>query len=149
MSLTISNQAQYLYNNYTYSNSGNYKKNEVDSSTVSKEKYDVSNLTNALDAMDKTDSANLNAIGDINTYVQNAYNLSQLDSNETLSDSSSSDITRLISGSAGSDDIYSLIEYGNTLEADQVKSLVGGSTSKVSAYSTYLSENGNIIDKVV
>lgn len=149
MSLTISNQAQYLYNNYTYTNSDNYKKSAVDSSSVSKDTYDAADLTSALNAVDKTDSANLDSISDINTYVQNVYTSSQLDSSETPSDPSSSDITRLISGTAGSDDIYSLIQYGNFLETEQAKSLAGSSTSKVSAYNTYLNQSGNIIDKVI
>lgn len=145
MSLTVSDQAQYMYNKYTLTNSDTYKDNEIDSSDVSKEKYNVSNLTNALDALDKADSVSFDSIGNIDSYAKNTYKFSQLDNYDSLNDASTSSITRLLSGKADSSDIYKLIENRNTLSADEIESLIGRDSSTTSQYSTYLSNSGSVI----
>ncbi len=146
MSITVTNQAQNMYNAYALTNSDTYKENEIDSSVVSKEKYNISNLTNALDAMDKADSVSFESIGNIDSYAKNTYKLSQLDSYEKLSDTSSDNITDLLSGKAGSNDIYKLIEDRNTLTTDEIESLIGTDGSTSSQYSKYLSDNGSVIN---
>ena len=150
MSLTVSGQSQNLYNAYTFTNTDTYKKNVIDSSSVSKENYNVSNLTNALDALSNTDSVDTSSIGNISSYVQSAYKLSQLDSYESLSSSSSSGISRMLSGKAGADDIYALIGAENEISADTIISSISGtSSSATSNYSNYLSESGSILNLLV
>jgi hypothetical protein len=98
MSLSVYNQAQCLYSTYAYTNSSKYTENAVDSSTVSKNDYNVSNLTNALDTLDDASSVSISSIADVDSYVQNAYKLSQLDDYDALSDLTTTSETRLLSG---------------------------------------------------
>ena len=150
MSLTVSASSQYLYDAYILANSGTYREYAVDSSTVLKEKYNVSNYTNALEALNNADSVSIASITNVDSYVKSTYKLSQLDSYEALSGFSSSGITSLLTGEAGADDIYSLIGAEKEITADTViSSLSSTSSGTVSGYSAYLSESGSIFNLLV
>lgn len=150
MSLTVSANSQYLYNTYILANSDTYKEYAVDSSAVLKEKYNVSNYTNALEALNNADSVSIASITNIDSYVKSSYKLSQLDSYETLSSSVATGITSLLTGEASADDIYSLIGAENVISADTViSSLSGTNSGTASGYSTYLSESGSILNLLV
>jgi hypothetical protein len=146
MGISVSAQAQNMYNAYALANSDTYKDNEIDSSTVSKEKYNVSNLTNALDTLDKADSVSFESIGNVDSYSENVYKMSQLDEYDKLSDTASSNITDLISGSADLNDIYKLIGDNNSLSTDEIQSLLKSDSSASSKYSTYLTDSGSLIN---
>ena len=75
MSFSVSSHAQYLFSIYTFNNSRTYSENAVDTASVSKEKYNVSNLANALDAMITADSIGISSISNLSAYVQNNYKL--------------------------------------------------------------------------
>lgn len=146
MSISVTAQAQNMYNAYALTNSDSYKENEIDSSAVSKEKYNVSNITNALDALEKADSVSFESIGNIDSYAKNTYQLSQLDSYSKLSDTSGTSVVDLLSGKTDSNDIYKLIASSNTLTSDELESLMKSDDSLSSQYSTYLAESGSIIN---
>lgn len=146
MSITVSAQAQNMYNAYALSNSDAYKENEIDSSTVSKEKYNVSNLTNALDALEKTDSVGFASVGNVDTYSKNVFFKSQLDNYDKLSDTDTTSISDLISGKTDVNDIYKLLADQNTLSSDKIKSLMDADTSTGAKYSAYLNDSGSIVN---
>lgn len=149
MSITVSSQAQTLLNSYNLNNSDTYKEYGVDTSTVSKENYNVSNLENALDAMSETSSVSIDSISNLSSYVKNAYTLSQMDSYESLK-SSSSGISRLLSGEASAEDIYALIGAENEITADSVISSISGSgSSTIASYSAYLTQTNSVLNLLV
>jgi hypothetical protein len=143
---SLSNQAQALYNAYAFKNSEAYEENAVDPSAVSANEYNVSNISNALDALNRADSVSFASIGKVDSYVQSAYRLSQLDDYDTLSGSLTSAETRLVTGDSGSADIYSLIEYSNTLSTDELKSIIGSDDSTAADYISYLNQSCSIIN---
>lgn len=147
MGLSVSSQAQYLYNLSKFTASSTYQDNYIDSSAVSSENYNVSNITNALDSLEKSDSESFDSIGNVNTYAKNSYTLSQLNNYNTLTSSSDSGEIRLLNGEAGANDIYNLMDYSNSLLISEAESLSG--TSSSSDYGSCLSDSGNIIDKLV
>jgi len=110
------------------------------------EKYNVSDISNALDALEKTDSVSFESIGNVDSYAKNAYKLSQLDDYDKLSDTSSSSISDLISGKTDTNDIYKLLADKNTLSTDEIQSLLESGSSASSQYSTYLSSSGSVIN---
>lgn len=150
MSFTVSGQSQLLLNTYNFANSKTYKENAIDASAVSKDSYNVSNLQNALDALVDTDSVNIDAISNINTYVKDAYKLSQTDNYESLSSSSSSSIARLLSGEASVDDINALIGAEKEITADSViSSITATGSSTIASYSAYVNQSGSILNLLV
>lgn len=146
MSLTISNQAKYQYDNYAFKTSTAYKKNSVDSSNVSSKNYNVSNISNALDSLEKANSVSFDSINNVSSYAKNSYKLSQLNSYKTLTNSNGTGINRLLNGEAGANDIYGIMSYTNSLLVSAAERYSGISSSD---YSNYLSETGNIIDILV
>ncbi|NCA68067.1 MAG: hypothetical protein EOM87_08395 [Clostridia bacterium] len=150
MSLTVSANSQYLYDAYILAKSDTYKEYAVDSSALLKEKYNVSNYTNALEALSNADSVSIASITNVDSYVKSTYKLSQLDSYETLSSSTATGITSLLNGEASAEDIYGLIGAENAITADAViSSLSGTSSGTVSSYYSYLSESGSVLNLLV
>jgi hypothetical protein len=110
MSLTVSNQASNLYQQYAMQNSDTYKNNAVDPSAVSKEDYDVSNMANAMDALESADQVDLYSVGNVDSYASNLYQVSQLSDYSTLT--ANQTVSELLPGSSGDSSlskIYSLI----------------------------------------
>ncbi|MEA4894798.1 MAG: hypothetical protein VB064_06010 [Oscillospiraceae bacterium] len=146
MSLTVSAQSQYLYSNYIFTNNDTYKEYSADASSILQKDFNISNLTNALVALSSGDSVDVSSIGSVDSYVKDLYALSQLDSYQSLS-SASSEISSQLYGEAGAEDIYALIAAENDISADTVISSTSGTSSgTVSAYSTYLSESGSLLN---
>ncbi len=144
MGLTISSQASYLYNYYSLINSDKYTENAVDSSQVAKDTYNVSDVSSALTALnDVTDFENSFSIGNVDSYVKNAFSASQVGTY----DATKPGIVRLLSGDAGTDDIYDIIEYTDSLKTEEVDNLVGAYTA--TTYNDYLTKSGNILDILV
>lgn len=135
MSLTVTNQAADLYNQYKLQNSETYKNNAVDASAISKENYNVSNITNAMDALVSTDKVDLNSVGNIGSYASSQYEVSQLANYDTLS-AKNNNIADFLPGS-GSDDsltnVYNLIAPNKTANAEFLQGVVQKAEAKAIA----------------
>ena len=127
MSITVSGQSQYLYQAYSIANDDTCQQYAVDSDTLSEEKYNISDLSGALDTLKETGDIDYNRIGNLSSYIKDAYRAGQLG----LYDSSGS-VTSLLNGESSSDDIYDLIAYCNTLSQDELISLTGVESPSVS-----------------
>lgn len=153
MGLTVSNQAVNTYTQYVLQNSDTYKNNSVDESEISSEAYGISNLTNAIDAMENAFSVDLNSVGNVDSYVNTLYEVSQTDVYDLLSDNSDSSALDLLSGDDDDSlsDIYSLIAPDTEASAAFLESVAANATaeddsssdaessSDTTSYNTYLS----------
>jgi len=160
VSMTVDSMAQSYYNQYTFSTSQTATQNAVDSSTISKSDFNISNLTNALDALDTTENVNPYTTN-LDQYVQSSFNESQLSQYSTLSSLASSTTSALNSSgsldntvsmaymknklglSSSSFNIYSVLSPTSTAELDSLSTSASSKTSSdsVSAYQNFLSDN--------
>lgn len=142
MGITVDNEAKYLCSQYALQSSA-----KIDESSVSKEKYNVANMTNALDSLKKTDSVNIMSVGDINTYAENELRLSQMDNYDTLEALTTTTTTSLLSGKASLDNIYGLLAKGTEFSPDKQESIEkSAETSNESEYNSYLGNEGSIFN---
>ncbi len=142
MGLTVSNQSQYLYQAYSLANSDTCQQNAVDSDAVAEEKYNISDFSGALDVLEKASNIGYDCVGNLTSYVKDAYRSGELGLYEPSA--GSANIAGLLSGKASSDDIYDLIAYCNSLSADELKSLTGTEARAQENYTEYLNSNNTI-----
>jgi hypothetical protein len=142
MGLSVSDSASLYYNMYSFQNSDTYKNNTVDPSSVSKDKYNISNLSNALDALSKEDTSNFSSITNVNNYAKSIYNVSQLTNYNTIS--STSKYSDLLSNNTDLSSLYETLGSINILNSGDMESLwntyAANATSQT--YSSYLSKSG-------
>ena len=145
MGLTVSSSASQYYKLYSLSNTATYKANTVDSSSVSKENYNVSSLSNALDSLNKTDTASFSSITNVNSFAKNSYNVSQLSNYKTLSNSTSlTNANNLLSNKANYSGIYEAINSTTSLNYDSLESMWNTYAAKSTSlsFSGYLNKSG-------
>ena len=140
MSITVSGQSQYLYQAYSIASDDTCQQYAVDSDTMSEEKYNISDLSKALDTLEQASCISYDSVGNLTNYVNSAYSAGQLG----LYDSSGT-MASLLNGESSSDNIYDLIAYCNTLSQEELISLTGVESSSVSSYTDYLDDN-DILD---
>lgn len=148
MSMTVGNQAALSYSTYSFTNSDAYETYAVDSSEVSEEYYNISSVSNAVEAMnDAIDSSSPYSVGKVDSYVKNQLSLSQLGIYEDLSDTIDSyDVASLLNGDTDLSEMYDLANSSNQISEDYISSLLESSgyvSSAVSSYSSYLEEDSS------
>ncbi len=149
MSLTVSSLSKSYYNIYALTNSDAYKAHAVDSSAVSKSKFNVADVSSAFDML--SSESNFSTIGSISSYSKDLYKLSQIkdtSKNDTL-------INNVVSLFSKDTDMFSILDT-SAANAQKVKEALsssestGGSqknnaisayTSFVSAYTRFLENN--------
>ena len=147
MGMTISDQASYEYNLYKYQNSSAAKSSTVDSSAVSKKYYNISNISNAIDALNGISSQNGYSIGNLNTYAVGLIQGSQLSDYSTIKGNLKSSVqTELLSGSTDLSSLYSTLGFNASSTKDYLSILnsgtfSGSSASAVDNYKKYLSSS--------
>ena len=143
MSLTVTSMANNYVNTYNFKNSETYKGNAVDETELSKSKYNISSVTNAVDTLSKINSVSLSSIGNITNYVNDAYKLSQSSCYNDLSNQSSS-ISDILSNNTDMSKLYGLSSTysmsSSELNASLKLSALESSNSS-SSYSGYLKES--------
>jgi hypothetical protein len=150
MGFTVSSAASLYFNMYSLNNSDTYKDNTVDSSSVSKEKYKVSNLTNAFDALSNVDTANFSSISNVNSFARNTFKGSQLSNYDTLSNSTSiKNAKNLLSNKTDFSDLYHTLGSSAILRSTS-KSVWSSYAANATAQtgSSNASEAGSIIDQM-
>lgn len=130
MSLTVSGLGKTYYNIYALTNSDAYKANAVDSSAVSKSKYNVEDVSTALDML--SSRSNASAVGSVAGYARDLYKLSQIKSTAS-SDALSRSVLSLLSADT---DMYNLIDTSGA-NAEKAKAAVAGSSATAGAISSY------------
>ena len=135
MSLTVSNQASLYYNNYTYTNSDSYTENAVNSSAVSKNNYNIENLTNALKTLELNATNDFDSIININNYAKNLFSLSQLDIYEELS-SNTTEISNILENNADLSDLYSYFGTNNLVNKAYYQTILGNDPSSATESTT-------------
>jgi|GEM_PF-6412346 len=148
MSLTVGGEASYLYGQYALQSSDAYQENKIDESTFSKEKYNASNLQNALDSLSGTNSVDLISVGNVSAYAENKIMLSQLDCYNTLKTDSMTTTTELLSGTADPGDVYTLLSKNSELSSDVLSGVEKSLSTSASTYSAYLSEAGSLFSTI-
>jgi hypothetical protein len=148
MGMTISDQASYEYGLYQYENSSAAKNNTVDSSAVAKKYYNISSISNAVDAMSGASSKNGYSLGSVNTYAVGLIQESQLSDYSTIKDNLKSSVqTALLSGSTDLSSLYSMLGFNAASTKDYLSILNSGtssgssSASAVDNYKKYLSSS--------
>ena len=146
MSLSVTNQAALSYLKYDYIKSDSYTENAIDESAVSESDYNISSLTNALDALNNGTSVNISGLGNLNNYTRDLYKLSQLGSYDTLTDSTNANVGGLLTNTSKMSDITALSVSKSLLSADYIKytAEAEASSSSIDNYSSYL--KGTLLD---
>ena len=140
MSLTVSSLSKSYYNIYALTNSDTYKAHAVDSSAVSKAKFNVADISTAFDTL--TSESNFSTIGSISGYAKDLYKLSQIKQTGT----SGSLTNNVVSLMAGDTDMFSILDT-SAAHAQKVKEALSGTPSTgdtktknaISAYSGFVS----------
>ncbi len=148
MALTVSGLAKSYYNIYALTNSDRYKANAVDSSVVSKSKYDVEDAASALDML--SSESNLSTIGSIGSYAKDLFKLSQV-KNSGTDNLLSNNVVSLL---ADDTDMFTLLDTSaaNTQKAKEalknsVSTGPSQTNSAASAYSSFVSAYKQYLDK--
>lgn len=141
--MDVGSLSREYYNIYSLSKSDTYAKNKVDSSAVSKEDYDVSDLSSALEAMDDAADTDFSSIGDISGYTENALKISQ-SSIFSKVDNGSSIVNDILSGSTNDSSMYGVLTKENENLTSSISGVISAYGNSVSSYSNYLSDNSSI-----
>lgn len=142
MSVTVSGLGKTYYNIYALTNSDRFKANAVDSSAVSKSRYNVEDVSTALDML--SSRSNASTVGSVAGYARDLYKLSQIKSTAS-SDALSRSVLSLLSADT---DMYNLIDTSGANAKKAKEALAGSSANAISSYSgmvqaykQYLSQN--------
>lgn len=148
MGMTVSNQASYLYSLYQYESSTAAQSSSVDLSAVSKQQYNISSLSNAVDALNGVSSQNGYSIGSASSAAAGLIQESQLSGYATIKDNLKSSVqTEIFSGNADLSSLYSTLGFNPVSTRDYLKILSGGYASSgssgnaVNDYKSYLSSS--------
>jgi len=152
MSLTVYTQSTFYYNSYALINSETYQENAVDSTKISENSYNISNMTNALEALNTGDTVNFNFLGNIKSYAKNLYIMSQLNFFDNLN-SSNTKISNILSNDMDLSGMYSMMGSKNLISKQYYDYILENTETETtkdisSSYSDYLSGNmsGNVLD---
>ncbi len=146
MALTVSGLAKSYYNIYALTNSDRYKANAVDSSVVSKSKYNVEDAASVLDML--SSESNFSTIGSIGSYAKDLFKLSQV-KNSGTDNLLSNNVVSLL---ADDTDMFTLLDT-SAANTQTVKEALKNSTnpsqtnSAASAYSSFVSAYKQYLDK--
>lgn len=148
MGLTVSDQANLYYSLYSFSGSDINQSNAVNTSSITKNDYNVSNLTNALDSVSRTDKVSFSSIGNVDSYAKDAYALSQLSGYSTLI-GDSNNVSGVLSNTSN---MYNLLSYSRTLDTQLIKAVANNDSFDVDSlaadtnpYSGYLSSTSTSV----
>ena len=149
MSLSVTNQAALSYLKYDYLKSDSYTENAIDESAVSESDYNISSLTNALDALSNSNSLDFSGVGNLTSYTKDFYKLSQLGSYDTLTDSTNANVSGLLTNTSDLSKIASLSSENSLMSEAYIKYTAEAETSSSSIdnYTSYL--KGSLLDKNV
>ncbi|SDM61484.1 hypothetical protein [Acetanaerobacterium elongatum] len=128
--MTISNLASSYYNNFAFTGSNTYAKYASKTSAVSKNTFNVSNLSTAFASLENASSSGFSTLQNVDTFVKSCFTFSQLDSAEKLSSIiSSSGSMKLLSGGNNLSGMYDLLGSELALSTQAVESLFTSSAS--------------------
>lgn len=154
MLLSIGNYVANYYKTYSFNSSDKNAKNAVDATKISKEKFNISNLTNALDSMGNSISDDFPVVTSVDLYSKNIYKMSQISPYDDLSKNlynRRNNLSGFFSGSADFTGMYNVLGLSSQNNSDLIKSIFKKSDTDnrvLSRYKDYLSENetGSIFD---
>ncbi len=140
MSLAVSSLAKSYYNIYALTNSDAFKAHVVDPSTVSKAKFNVTDINTAFDAL--SSESNFSTIGSVSGYAKDLFKLSQIKDTGT-SEPLTNNVVSLL---AGDTDMFSILDT-SAANTQKVKEALNGTPSTggsktnnaISAYSSFVS----------
>lgn len=148
MGMTVSGQASNLYSLYQYENSAAAQGSQADPSAVSKQNYNISSLSHAVDALNGVPSQNGYSIGSVSSAAANLIQESQLSDYSTIKDNlNSSAQTEILSGGTDLSALYSTLGFNPVSTENYLKILSSGDTSSgssgnaVNDYRSYLSSS--------
>jgi hypothetical protein len=148
MSLAVSSIAKSYYNVYALTNSDTYKNNAVDSSAVSKSKYNVADASQAFDML--SSESNFSTIGSVGSYAKDLFKLSQIKDTGTSEMPTDSVVSLLASDT----DMFSLLDTSAANTAKVKEALSGPAPSSgsqtnnaISAYSGIVSAYKQYLEK--
>ena len=152
MSMSVTNQASSYYSSYTFLSSEECTENAVDEAEVSEDSYNISSLTNALDTLEISSSTDISGIGNLNSYAEGLYKLSQLGVYSTLSSASEdAGISDLLTNTSSASDLIELSTTSSTLSEAYITYTSEATTSSLNDYESGLSSStsGSLLDTSV
>lgn len=151
MSLTVFDEARNYYNMYSFQNSDAYQNYAANSPSVTQNNYNVSNLTDALNAVNNADTADFSSILNVDSFAKNSYEISQLSDYGAFCNSSTN-LTSMLSNTSDMNEILSSVSSVNTgLVKAAIESYLSTSGSTAQAYNDSLSADGSnsLLDMLV
>lgn len=140
--MTISAQAANYFNSFIMENSSGASSAvpdiSVDEAVVREDKYNITSLSNALDASNKAASINIYSISNVSNYAKNCIKVSQLSDYDSIGKSPDNRIIELLSNRTDLSDLYdsmSTLDYINTLTQSSF-----AKTSVSSVFNSYLNK---------
>lgn len=128
--MTISNLASFYYNNFSFTGSNTYSKYANKTSAVSKNTFNVANLSTALASLENAASSGFSTLQNVDTFVKSCFSFSQLEAADKLSSIiSSSSSTKLLSGGNNLSGMYELLGSELASSTEAVESLFASSSS--------------------
>ncbi len=156
MSLAISSLSKSYYNIYALTNSDTYKQNAADASAVSQSRFNVSNITDALDML--SNESKLSTIGSVASDAKDIYKLSQVKDQGT-NDALSNSVVSLFEKGTDMSNFFGILDTSKA-NTEKVREALGDSISTrnavtaysdtVAAYKQYLEKtNGSILSILI
>ncbi len=140
MSLTVSSEAAFNYNLSAFLKSDTYTENAVDASTVTKDSFQITDMTEALTTLDEADGVDFSTIGNLSTYVKNLYAGSQTVVAESLRNIQTQTVsyTSLLNNDDDMSSIYGLLYSSSYTKTASYASMLAASyaTADSSSYSS-------------
>ncbi len=133
MSIAVSSLSKTYYNIYTLTNSDTFRQNAMDVSAVSQAKFNVSDISDALDML--SSETKRGTVGSAASYAKDIYKLSQTKDRGT-NDALSSSVVSLFAKDTDMADFFGII---NTSKAntEKVREALGDSISTRNAVTAY------------
>jgi hypothetical protein len=126
-----------------FQNSNAYKNYEADSSNAAQNDFNVSNLTNALNALGNADTTNFSSILNVDSFAKNSYEISQL-SDYGAFYNSSANLSNIMSNASNMNELLSSTSSINTgLAKAAIESYLSNSDNTAEVYNNSLSTSGS------
>ncbi len=156
MSLAVSSLSKSYYHIYALTNSDTFKQNAVDTSAVSQARFNVSNITDALDML--SSESKFSTIGSAANDAKDIYKLTQVKGRGT-NNALSNSVVSLFAKDTDMSDFFGILDVSRA-DTKKVREALGDSlstrnavtayTDTVAAYKQYLEKtNGSILSILI
>ncbi|HEX3016615.1 MAG TPA: hypothetical protein VHP31_02030 [Caproicibacter sp.] len=144
--MTAADMASLDYGMYSLSSNGTVSQYSTDSSSVSKQYFDLSDISGANDALNSEKSVAFSSIANIESYSENLLQASQLSCTGTISNGENSSISELLSGNTDSSSLLNIINVNTDAIRAYAESVLTPSqpnSCTLNNYESYLQDSSS------